>query len=491
MCNYFRLDVLVDNFRCKQFIIKKKDNKMFSQIKVKLKDIKLKMIYNKNYLEIKDYIIIDGNKIVDIGKLKLFTFNLPEIQDNLLNIGKTNFISKKIKVKEIDLIISYAYTFSDDYFSNISIKLTDELKNKLENNKIYLFNGFEFCKNSLKQINISSIEIIDADSVIDNISFPKNIDDIKNGDVVNFKGKIKDIYLSKCSVLIEDEYLKANFEIKLNINLIKKIYQNSICTFINFKKQSIFIYTNLSDIYTREETIVEIYFFDFDQQYYNKLKINNDSFNITQKIMKFEIDSTNNDEIFEQKFIYQKIDGEKVVNSYEFVLEINKGKNNCFCSFLKENGKHTYQLYFQSKDKIYLPKTLKVKINEKDSIKMDIFDTYGNNLQKRITIINAIEQDFLEKQKSNLNKSKVTDNNNLKFYFLLKNKEINDDFDIGKVDEINNVFEKNEIILKENENENKISKYIFGYNDNIFIKINKIIKTISFLFYHEYKNYSN
>ena len=122
---------------------------------------------------------------------------------------------------------------------------------------------------------------------------------------------------------------------------------------------------------------------------------------------------------------------------------------------------------------------------------IDIFDTYGNNLQKRITIINAIEQDFLEKQKSNLNKSKVTDNNNLKFYFLLKNKEINDDFDIGKVDEINNVFEKNEIILKENENENKISKYIFGYNDNIFIKINKIIKTISFLFYHEYKNYSN
>ena len=100
-----------------------------------MKDIKLKMIYNKNYLEIKDYIIIDGNKIVDIGKLKLFTFNLPEIQDNLLNIGKTKFISKKIKIKEIDLIISYVYTFSDDYFSNISIKLTDELKNKLENNK--------------------------------------------------------------------------------------------------------------------------------------------------------------------------------------------------------------------------------------------------------------------------------------------------------------------------------------------------------------------
>ena len=54
MCNYFRLDVAIDNFRCKQFIIKKKDNKIFSQMKVKLKDIKLKLINNKNYLEIKD-----------------------------------------------------------------------------------------------------------------------------------------------------------------------------------------------------------------------------------------------------------------------------------------------------------------------------------------------------------------------------------------------------------------------------------------------------
>ena len=476
MCNYFRLDVAVGNFRCKQFIIKKKDNKSFTQMKVKLKDIKLKMINNQNYLEIKDYTIIDGNNTIDIGQLKLFKFKLPEIQDNLFNIGKTKFISKKIKVKEIDLITSYTYNFSDNYLSNISIKLSEELKKNLENNKIYLFNGFELCENSLKEINVSSIEVIDADSIIDNISFPKNIDNIKNGDIVNFKGKIKDIYLSKCSVLIEDENLKTNFEIKLNFELIKKIYQNSSCTFINFKKQSnIFIYTNLSDIYSHEETIVEIYFFDFDQQYYNKLKINNDSFNIVQKIMKFEIDSTNKDEIFEQKFIYQKMDGEKVVNSYEFILEINKGEKNCFCSFLKENGKHTYQVYFQSKDKSYLPKTLKVKINEKDSIKMDIFDTFNNDLQKRITIINAIEQDFLEKQKSNLNENKAKDNNNLKFYFLLKNKEINDDFDIGKGDEINNVFEKNEIILNENENENKISKYIFEYNDNITVKKNFLI----------------
>ena len=466
-CNYLRLDSAIDNLRCKQFIIKKKKNVSFTHIKVKLRDIKLKMLDGKNYLEIKDYIVIQNNKIVDIGKLQSFEFKLPEIQDNIFNIGKRKIISKKIKVKEIAMMTSYDYEFCDNYNNNIQIELTDELKNQLENDKIYLFNGFECCKHSLKPINISSIEIIDIDNFIEKISFPKNVEDIKNGDIVNFQGKIKDIYLSKSSILIEDINLKINFEIKLSFILIKKIYQNSICTFINFKKQSnIFIYTNLSDIYSREETIVEIYFFDFEQQYYNKLKINNDSFYIAQKIMKFEIDSIDKDEIFEQKFIYERRDGEKVVNSYEFILEINKGRKNCFCSFLKEKGKHTYQLYFQSEDKIYLPKCLKVKINEKQTIQMDIFDSYDNNLKKRITIINALEQDFLEKQISNLNENKAKDNNNFKFYFLLKSKGINDDFDIGKGDEINNLLEKKENIL----NENETSNYVFEYNNNITVK---------------------
>ena len=235
-CNYLRLDSAIDNLRCKQFIIKKKKNVSYTHIKVKLRDIKLKMLDGKNYLEIKDYIDKQNNKIVDIGKLQSFEFKLPEIQDNIFNIGKRKIISKKIKVKEIAMITSYDYEFCDNYNNNIQIELTDELKNQLENDKIYLFNGFECCKHSLKPINISSIEIIDIDNSIEKISFPKNVKDIKNGDIVNFQGKIKDIYLSKSSILIEDINLKINFEIKLNLILIKKIYQNSICTFINFKK---------------------------------------------------------------------------------------------------------------------------------------------------------------------------------------------------------------------------------------------------------------
>ena len=469
--NYSRLDVSIGNFRCNQFIIKKIENVSFTSIIVKIKDIKLKMIDSKNYLEIKNYTITQKKKIVDTGKLQLFEYKLPEILDSIDNIGAMKIISKKIKVKEIDLMTSYEYEFCDNYYSNIQIKLTDELKNQLENDKIYLFNGFEYTQNALKPLNMSSIEAIDEDNVIEQIKFPKNIDDIKNCDVVNLRGVIKGIYLSKCSVLIEDINLKTNFKIKLNFNLIKKIYQNSICTFTNFKKQSnIFIYTNLSDIYSIEETKVEINFLDFEQQYYNYLKIDNNSFKINQKKMIFDLDSTYKDEIFEQKFIYEKADEEKVINSYEFILEINKGEKNTFCSFLKESGKHTYQVYFQSKDQIYLPKSLKVKTNENDCIQIDIFDTYDNNLRKRITIINAIEQDFLEKQKTNLNENKSINNKNLKFYFLIKNKEINDNFNIENEDEINNNLEKSEIILNENENENEFSNYVFKYYENIPVK---------------------
>ena len=460
---YLRLDAALDNLRCKQFVIKKNNYISFTHIKIKLKDIKLKMIENKNYLEIKEYIIINNEEIIDIGKLNFVEFQLPEINNNLNNTENEKIISKIIKVKETDLMTSYSYEFSDIYSDNISIELTDELKNKLENNKIYLFNGFKYCGNHLKLINISSIDILDIDYNIMKISFPKNFEELKNGEIINIQGKIKDISLSKLSVLIEEINFKKNFEIYLNINLIRKIHQNNICTFTNFKKNNnVFIFTNLSDIYSFEETIIEIYFLDFEQRYYNKIKVNNDSFNINQNVIKFNIDSTNKNEIFEQKFIYEKTEDNEIINSYEFILEVNKGKKNCFCSFLKEKGKHSYQIYFQSNDKNNLPEDINVKMNEKESIKINIFDNYDNNLRKRITIINAIEQDLFKKLK-NMKENKIKDNKNLKFYFILNNKKINNDFDIGKAE--------NEII---NEKYNS-SYYIFEYDNNKIEKKNFFI----------------
>ena len=268
------------------------------------------------------------------------------------NANKKN-ISLKLKSEEYDLITSYEYKFSNNYIKDINTEIPNDNLNLIENDKIYLFNGFESSpyNNLLKPINISSIEIIDKDSEIEDIIFQKNIQIVKDNEIVNIKGNIKDISLKDCSLLVEEIYSKQIIEIQLNINLIKKINQNSECFFINFQNpENEFKYTNLSDIYSLEETCVKIHFYDFFQKYYNRIKINNDNYiDIDKNDLKFYIDSIDKNEIFEQKFIYEKKVGDKIEDSYEFFLEINKGKINNFNSFFKRKWKTYFSIILSNK----------------------------------------------------------------------------------------------------------------------------------------------
>ena len=460
--NYLQMEICIDNCKCDQFIIKKREiNDTIKSITVKLKDIKLKMIKNRNYLEIKDYNVINGNVIINEG-LQQFYFELPEVINNISTFDEKKNISVKLKTEEIESISSFDYKLRDFYSQNILIDLSQEYKDILENDKIYLFNGFNYCNYSLKPINISTIEIIDKDSDVEKIILSKDFQTINNEENVNIQGKIKDIYLEKFSVLFEEQNTKNNIEIKLNINLIKKINPNSICTFINFKKRNnMLIPTIFSDIYSEEETFIEIYFYDLEEQYYNTIRINNKCFDINKEKIKFKIDSIDKDEIFEQKFIYEKKKGKNIEHIYEFFLEINKGKTNCFGSFLKKTGSHTYQLYFQSKKEEFLPKSLDVKINENEKIKLNIFDNYENKLLKRMTIINCVEQNFFEEMIVDYNGNKINDNN-LKLLILAKNNNFNKN--------PNDVC-KNKISGKEiSKDDNKNSIYIFKYNNHNMVE---------------------
>lgn len=137
-----------------------------------------------------------------------------------------------------------------------------KLFDNIENDKIYFFNYFNYnsTNNSLTPINISSIEVLDKDSDIENIILKDIIID-KAGKIINIQRTIKNVSLGKCSVIIEESN-SNNTQIYLNRNLFKKINQNNICTFINFKNENGNLhYTNLSDIYSIEETFVEIYIF--------------------------------------------------------------------------------------------------------------------------------------------------------------------------------------------------------------------------------------
>ena len=70
--NYLGLCITIGYIKCNQFIILKKEfnESIIKTIKVRLKDIKLKMIYNKNYLEIKNYSIICTDSIINPDQLE-------------------------------------------------------------------------------------------------------------------------------------------------------------------------------------------------------------------------------------------------------------------------------------------------------------------------------------------------------------------------------------------------------------------------------------
>ena len=209
--NYFGLLVAIDNVKCEQFIIKKEENNIISNmyIKVKASDIKLKMINNGNFLEIKNYEVVDKKKEIDDTKLNLYKFELPNIVENLYHVPNNKNISIKLKSEEIEYLSSYEYKFSNNYSTNISVNLKKELLDTIENDKIYLFNGFNYdsINNSLIPINISSIEILDKDSDIESIIL-KDINTEKNGEIINIQGKIIEVSLKKCFVIIEESNSK-------------------------------------------------------------------------------------------------------------------------------------------------------------------------------------------------------------------------------------------------------------------------------------------
>ena len=209
--HYFGLIVAIDNVKCDQFIIKKEENNIISNmcIKVKASNIKLKMISNNNFLEIKNYEVVDKKKEIAETELNLYKFELPNIVENLYHVPNNKNISIKLKSEEIEYLSSYEYKFSNNYSTNISVYLKKKLYDTIENNKIYLFNGFNYnsISNSLTAINISSVEILDQDSDIEKIIY-KNSITAENGEIINIQGTIIEVSLKKCSAIIEESNSK-------------------------------------------------------------------------------------------------------------------------------------------------------------------------------------------------------------------------------------------------------------------------------------------
>ena len=83
---FYKLSLYLANIECNQFIIKAENfNINIKNITIKLKDLKLKMIRNNNFIEIKNYTLL--NKDVFIQKDHInYHFQLPE-KINDININ--------------------------------------------------------------------------------------------------------------------------------------------------------------------------------------------------------------------------------------------------------------------------------------------------------------------------------------------------------------------------------------------------------------------
>ena len=349
---FYKLSLYLANIECNQFIIKAENfNINIKNITIKLKDLKLKMIRNNNFIEIKNYTIL--NKDVFIQKDHInYHFQLPEkINDININSFASKIIAIKLKVKETDLITSFEYEFLDLFNNKIKVdsgyKFSDDF---FENDRIYLFNGFYYNNKTLYATNFSSIEMIDQNSIIDNNYFPKDIDRIKIGEIVNLEGLIIDLNIVEFSVLIEELNSHEKVKLKLNYELIKKINPNRKCQFISVKKidDKIFELTQLTDIYANFDTTIGLKIYDIQDKYYNRININNSYVdivdeNINENMLKFNIDAKDKSVLFEQKFIFEKVrkindkkcdkDNFVIEDSYEFTLEVNNGRMNKFPCF--------------------------------------------------------------------------------------------------------------------------------------------------------------
>ena len=448
-------------------------------IQFQLKDIKLTLKNNKYFFLIENYEILK-HKIYELKNADIYN-TITEIKDS------ENFTTIKLKAREIfDTLKSTKFNFYDINGNLINIKNNEGYE--FENGKIYLFNGYFYNKSKKRLVKtmISSIkEYLNNKSEL--ISF-KDIENYENLKLLNFKCKVK-------SYSLIDKYIKITdidsdekiYKVNLNINLLKKISLNGLCYFFNFRKknESELEMTNFSDIEIKEETIIEFIFDDFDinkNYYYNRIKIDKKHYNIDNKIINIRIEDDMKNNIFIQDIIYERVENKKSIFTYEFSLEVDRGKTNHFHSLLAANGNHSYQFYFQAKFKEDLPKSISLNINNK-KYEFDKLDNFKNNLIERFTIINIPKQD--------INKS-----------LSLQIKEIQDVFNEKKIHDwkylisINDKHEKDyKIFIKEkdkrkkkylqiNEKDFKIIKNIFNKNTNMLdsikpIKYEEIIKILS------------
>ena len=411
----------IDGIESLSFIMDEDNNKLTGKtIKFFINALKIKIIESKPYFMITDYSLLNEKNDINNSQLsKKLRPNSYKIITSFQEIEPNYLFTIILRVKEIkEKTQKYKFELED---SDNNIVIIDQLENlNLENKKIYCFHGYIYNSSTFKleKTNISFIEELTSSMV--KLYNSKEIFQSKINALLSFKGKVESFNITDKMIIIEDEN-KKKYKIHSNYHLIKQLSMNNECKFYYFYKKNNeeFIFSNLSFIEAKEETFIEFYFpyFDLENKYYNKIKINNKYYDINNQNIKINIEDKEKNNIFLQNITYERILEEKIDDSYEFDLELDRGKIYHLNSSTEKNG-FSYEIYIQSIKEINLPKEITLEFKDKKLV-LDNPDKNGNKLKERFTIINFPQQDI--KNILGLSKNdKIKDNEcNLKYLLII------------------------------------------------------------------------
>ena len=463
----------IDETKSQSFIMEQNNNKLVGKkIKFGVNSLKIKLINNKPYFIIKKYSLLDSNDNIKNPQLLL---NLRPDSYKILTSNrelKSNYLFTLIlRAKEIK-ISTQEYKFELIDSNNEPVKLEDLESLSLENRKIYCFHGYIYDSSKLKveKTNISHTE--EFTSSMTKIYNSKEILESNINSLLNFKGKVDSFSISDNIVIIEDKD-KKKYKINANYNLIKQLSLNVECMFYNFfkKNDKEFFPSNLSFIEAKEYTFINFNFpfYDSEKNYYNKIRINDKYYDINNPNIKINIEDKEKNNIFLQKVSYERIIEEKMLDSYEFDLELNKGKIYNLVSSLGKNG-FSYEFFIQSIKETILPKILIVELNDKKLILNP--DRNGNKLKERFTIINFPKQDIITILGLSKDDKIIEDEDNLKYLLTIDG---NNKKTLKQFRKIKQIIEKSEFYVTE-ETEDALEKasnqcninFIKNYDDKLY-----------------------
>ena len=385
-----------DNRQSNSFIIDINNKKLIGKnIKFSVNSLKIKIINNRPYFLIQDYEILnqEKNKIIFQKLSPHLKPNLYKVITSVEEIKENYLYTLILKAKEIK-IESQQYKFQLEDSNKNSINVDGSEKFDLENGKIYCFHGYIYNTLSLKfePTNISYLEEFSCSTL--KIHNSEEILKSNINSLLNFKGKVKSFNITDNIIIIETED-KIEYKINANYHLIKQLVLNNECKFYYFFKKSNeeFFFSNLSFIEAKEETFINFNFpfYDIEEKYYNKIKINDKLYDLNNKNIKIKIEDKEKNNLFLQKVSYERIIEKKTLDSYIFYLELNKGQIYDLESSSEKNG-FSYEFIIQSILEGNLPENIYAKIKEQ-IIKINP-NKNGNKLIERFTIINFPKQDI-------------------------------------------------------------------------------------------------